>query len=379
MAIFDKRNSGKRASGSVSRSQGEMIWRAFRRHRLGNVGTVIVLVLATSAIFAGFIAPYHYATQFRKYSFSPPSKLRFVSDEGFSLRPYVYETKAEFDPETYRKTYVEDTSKKYYLRLFVRGFEHNVLGLITTDIHLFGARAKDGSESCVFLFGADQYGRGIFSRMMFGGRISLAVGPLVILISFPIAIVLGGMSGYFGGGVDMFIQRVCEVFLAIPGLPILLAIGAALKGYGLSPVQTFMGIIAGLSLISFGGGTRVVRGQVLAIREMDFTVSAKAIGANNLRIILRHIIPNVTSYLVVSATLIIPSMMLTEATLSFLGYGIQEPMTSWGQLLNAANNVAGIEQHPWLLIPGACIVIGVLGFNFMGDAIRDAVDPFSIV
>ena len=363
----------------VSRSQGQMIWRAFRKHRLGNIGTVIVLILIVTAVFAEFVAPYPYAKQFRPYPFAPPSRLRFRSADGFSLRPFVYKTTREFDPETYQPTFVEDTSKKYYIRLFVRGSEYHMLGLFKTNVHLFGARAQDGSEAQFFLFGSDGFGRDLFTRTMIGGRISLAVGPLVILFAFPFSIVIGGLSGYYGGGIDMFMQRFGEVFMAIPALPILLAAGAALASLGLSAAQVFLGIIIALALISWAGVARVVRGQVLAIREMEFVIAAKAAGSSDLRIILRHIIPNVTSYLVVAATLTIPGMMLTEAVLSFLGYGIREPMTSWGQLLNAATNISGIEEHPWLLIPGAFIVIAVLAFNFMGDALRDAVDPFSIV
>jgi peptide/nickel transport system permease protein len=363
----------------VSRSQGQMIWRSFRKHRLGNIGTVIVLVLITTAVLAEFFAPYNYTEQFRTYPFLPPTTFHFRSEESFTLRPFVYDNTRGFDPETYQPTFVEDTSKKYYIRFFVRGYEYRLLGLFKTNLHLFGARANDGSEVPVFLFGTDMFGRDLFSRTLVGGRISLAVGPLVILFSFPLSIVLGGLSGYYGGGIDMFLQRFGEIFMAIPALPILLAMGAALGGFGLSATMVFFGIIISLSLISWAGTARVIRGQVLVIREMDFIFAAKAAGLSDLRIILRHITPNVTSYLVVSATLTIPSMMLVEAALSFLGYGIREPMTSWGQLLNAATNISGIEQHPWLLIPGIFIVIGVLAFNFMGDALRDAVDPFSIV
>jgi peptide/nickel transport system permease protein len=362
-----------------SRSQGQMIWRAFRRHRVGNVGSAIVILLALTAVFAEFFAPYHYATQFRAYSYAPPSTLHFRSEEGFSLRPYIYDVKRTFDPESYQAVFTEDTSKRYPIRFFVRGEEYRLLGLFPTTMHFFGAVAEDGSTAPVFLFGSDQFGRDLFSRTMIGGRISLAVGPLVILFSMPISIVMGGLSGYYGGGIDMLLQRIGEVFLAIPGLPILLAMGAALGGLGLSATQVFLGIIIALSLISWAGGARVIRGQVLAIREMEFVYAAKAVGSNDLRIIIRHITPNVFSYLIVAATLTIPGMMLTEAALSFLGYGIREPMTSWGQLLNAATNIGGIEQHPWMLIPGVFIVIAVLAFNFMGDALRDAVDPYSIV
>jgi len=363
----------------VSRSQGEMIWRAFRRHRIGNIGTVMILLFIFLAVFAEFLAPYHYSKQFRQYPFAPPSIVHFRDENGSLSRPFVYKTARTIDRETYQVAYREDTSKKYYIRFFVRGSDYRLFGIIPTNVHLFGAFSDDGTEANIFLIGTDRLGRDLFTRCLVGSWISLAVGPLVILISFPIGILLGGLSGYYGGGVDMFIQRLCEVMLAIPGLPILMAMGAALRGFGLSAGTVFLGIIVALAMVSWGGMARVIRGQVLAIREMDFVTAARAAGANDVRVTLRHIVPNVTSYLVVNATLTIPGMMLTEATLSFLGYGIQEPMTSWGQLLNAATNVGAIEQHPWILIPGIFIVISVLAFNFMGDALRDAVDPFSIV
>jgi len=357
-----------------------MIWQAFRRHRVGNVGTVVVLLFILAAVFAQFIGPYDYSRQFRAHPYAPPTTVHWRDDDGSLSRPYVYATERTIDLATYRVTYVEDTSKKYYVRFFASGgSKHKLLGLIPTTTHLFAARADDGSEAQLFLFGSDRLGRDLFTRCLIGGWVSLAVGPLVILIAFPLGILLGGVSGYYGGGVDMFIQRACEVMLAIPGLPILMAMGAALRGFGLSAIMVFFGVIFALAIISWGGLARIIRGQVLAIREMDFVTAARAAGAHDLRIVIRHIIPNVTSYLVVAATLTIPGMMLTEAALSFLGYGIQEPMTSWGQLLNVATNVGAMELHPWILIPGAFIVIAVLAFNFMGDALRDAVDPYSIL
>lgn len=363
----------------VSRSQTQMIWRAFLRHRLGNVGGVVVISLILLAVFAEFVVPYHYAEQFRAYSFAPPSRVHFRNEEGSATRPFIYKVTRSFDPETYMPRFEEDTSKPYHIRFFVRGSSYRLLGLFWTNVHLFGARAEDGSEIPFFLFGSDQFGRDLFTRTMIGGRISLAVGPLVILVAFPFAILLGGLSGYYGGGVDMFLQRFGEVFMAIPPLPVLLAMGATLAGFGLPPLWVFIGIIIALALISWAGTARVIRGQVLAIREMDFVPAAKAAGSSDLRIILRHIIPNLTSYIVVAGTLLIPGMMLTEAALSFLGYGIREPMTSWGQLLNAATNISALEMYPWLLIPGCFIVVAVLAFNFLGDAIRDAVDPYSII
>jgi peptide/nickel transport system permease protein len=357
-----------------------MIWSAFKRHRVGNVGTVIILLFIVVAVFAEFIAPYHYGKQYRDYPYAPPSTVHFRDEDGSLSRPYVYRTDRTLDRTTYQVTYPEDTSKKYTIRFFVRGeAEYSLFGFIRSNVHLFGAVAEDGSVANIFLLGTDALGRDLFTRCLVGSWVSLAVGPLVILCAFPLGIILGGLSGYYGGGVDMFVQRLCEVMLAIPGLPILMAMGAALRGFGLSAGMVFMGMIIALAITGWGGMARVIRGQVLAIREMDFVTAARAAGAGDMRIILRHITPNVTSYLIVNATLLIPGMMLTEAALSFLGYGIQEPMTSWGALLTAATNVGAIELHPWILIPGVFIVVSVLAFNFMGDAVRDAVDPYSIV
>ena len=378
MAWFGRKNVEHEEGEFVSRSQGQMIWRAFRRHRVGNIGTVIILIFIVLAIFAQFIGPYHYSHQFRKYPFSPPSTVHFRAEDGSLSRPYVYKTVRTIDKTTYQVTFAEDTSTKYYVRFFVRGEEHRFL-FFKTNVHLFGAFAEDGSSAEIFVLGTDSLGRDLFTRCLVGSWVSLAVGPLVILVSFPLGILLGGASGYYGGGIDMFLQRVCEVMLAIPGLPILMAMGAALRGFGLSAMIVFFGVIVALSIVSWGGMARVIRGQVLAIREMDFVTAARACGAPDIRVIVRHIVPNVMTYLIVNATLTIPGMMLTEATLSFLGYGIQEPMTSWGQLLTVATNVGAIEQHPWILIPGIFIVISVLAFNFMGDALRDAVDPYSII
>ena len=383
-SIFGRKKRARQAQleeqGYISRSQAQMIWQAFRRHRVGNVGTVIVILLMLLAIFAQFIGPVSFAHQARKHPYSPPSTIHWRADDGSLSRPYVYATVRSIDKTTYMPSFTEDTSVKYYLRFFVTGGnKHNLLGFIPTTAHLFAARADDGSEAPLFVFGTDMLGRDLFTRCLVGSWVSLAVGPLVILISFPIGILLGGMSGYYGGGVDMFIQRVCEVFLAIPGLPILMAMGAALRGFGLSAMMVFFGVIGALAIIGWAGLARIIRGQVLAIRQMDFVTAASAAGASDLRIIIRHITPNLTSYLIVAATLTIPGMMLTEAALSFLGYGIQEPMTSWGQLLNAATNIGAMELHPWILIPGGFIVVAVLAFNFMGDALRDAVDPYSIL
>lgn len=335
-------------------SQGKLIFRAFFRHRLGVIGISIIGVLILLVVCAGFIAPYDYSEQFRGHSYISPMRIHW---DGF--RPYVYEMERHFDAETYQMCYTECMDEKHYLRFFSGG-------------RLFACDAP------VFLLGSDKFGRDLFSRILYGGRVSMFVGPLVVLISFPIAILFGGISGYFGGIVDTILQRVGEMFMAIPRLPLMLVIGAAMASMGLSPALTLFGIIAALSAIGWAGNARVIRGRVLSIREMDFVSGAKAIGCNHLRIIARHISPNLASYLIVAATLTIPGMMLAEANLSFLGFGIQEPATSWGHLLNAAMDISTFTRYTWLLIPGFFIITSVLAFNLVGDALRDAFDPFSV-
>lgn len=355
-------------------SQFYLIWRRFRRHRLGNVGAIVVIIMALLAIFANFIAPYDYTEQFRKYSYVPPARIHFFDENGFS-RPFVYKLIKEFDPQTYQQIYKEDRSEKYFIKFFVRGPEYKLLGLFKTDVHLFGL--KKGAESKIFLFGTDKFGRSVFARVLQGARVSLLVGPYVILVSFPIAMLLGGLSGYYGGWVDMFLQRFFEVFMSFPRLPIWLALATILPA-GWSAYKVFFGIVFIMALTGWAGMARILRGQFLSVREMDFVPAAKAAGASDKRVIWRHIMPNIVSYLLVNATLTIPGAIIGESTLSFLGVGIKEPMVSWGLMLSGAQSISNLELHPWLLISGPFIIVTVLAFNFLGDAIRDAVDPFRV-
>ncbi len=359
-------------------SQGELIWRRFRRHRLGALGGAIILILTFLTIFSHFIAPYDYATQRRRFAYAPPTQIHFFDQAGRLSWPFVYGLKRERDPRG-RWVYREDRERTYPVKFFVPGDPYQLFWFIATDIHLFGTGEREtNSPGQIFLFGTDDVGRDLFSRTLIGGWVSLSIGPLALMISLSLAIIFGGISGYYGGGLDIFIQRLIEVLNSFPGLPLLLALAAILPP-SLSPAISFLMIIMILSILGWGGAARALRGLFLVLREQEFSLAAKALGASDARIIFKHLLPNTMSFLIVTATLSIPGLILAEAALSFLGFGIRDPMTSWGQLLNqfTDNTISNLTYHPWLMIPGFFIIIAVLAFNFMGDALRDAVDPFS--
>lgn len=347
------------------RSPWKMAWRKLRRHKLAMIAMWILIVLHLFAIFADFFAPYSELTTDRRRTYHPPTKIH-IFHEGKLVRPFVY---AYNRVDTMRNIYEEDTSTMYPIHFFVRGDKYNFLG-IEADLRLFGVEAPGK----LYLMGADRYGRDIFSRLAYGGRRSLFIGIIGLVVSLSIGMIYGGVSGYFGGWVDNLMMRIAEVVISIPSFYLLLALSAVLPP-NLPSDRRFMMITFILAFISWAGLARVIRGMVLSIAEMEFVTGAEAIGASQPRIIIRHILPNTLSYVIVSATLSIPGFILSESGLSLIGAGIQHPLASWGNMLSEALNLSSLTRYPWLLIPGVFIFITVLCYSFFGDGLRDALDP----
>ncbi len=355
-------------------SQWKLMYWRFRKHKLAVISVAVLVALYTVAIFADFFAPYDHNKQNTKLLFVPPRIVRFVDAEGnFSLRPFVYGLVQQVDARTLTKTYTEDTSVRYDVRFFVKGDPYKMLGLIEGDTHLFGL---EGEERSLFLLGSDRMGRDMISRIIHGSRISLSVGFVGVIISLVLGVLIGGVSGYYGGIIDTVVQRIIEFLQSIPTIPLWMALAAAMPVYW-SPVRIYFAILVILSLIGWTGLARVVRGRFLSLREEDFVMAARLAGAGEMRIIVRHLVPSFLSYLIANLTLSIPGMILGETSLSFLGVGMRPPAVSWGVILNEAQKLRVVAQAPWLLLPGGFIVLAVLAFNFVGDGLRDAADPYA--
>jgi len=357
----------------------------FIRHKLGRFGLVCLAVLYLSAIFADFIAPYdiRYTNDLSVYA--APSKIHWIHD-GKLIGPFVYGKRTARNPVTFRLEHIEDTSTAYPVRFFVKGSTYHILGLIPANIHLFGmgeaiisltdasGNVSGEAEVPINLFGGDQFGRDQFTRILHGARVSLSAGLIGTLLSLVIGAMIGSISGFFGGLPDVLIQRLIEILRSFPRIPLWLALAMIIPPTWPS-TYLYFGIVIVLSFIGWMGIARVVRGMALSLREKEYILAARSAGVRPLKIITSHIIPNVSSYLIVVATLSVPGMILGESTISFLGLGIKEPMTSWGLLLKQAQSLNAIKSYPWLMLPGLFIMLAVLSYNFVGDALRDALDP----
>jgi peptide/nickel transport system permease protein len=352
-------------------SQWKLMWWRFRKHRLAMVGGIVTILIYLVALFAEFLAPFPADKTTTQLTYAPPQTLILFDESGFN--PHVFGYTSEVDPVALRRTFVVDPESKVPVRLFVNGHSYKLLGLFETDFHLIGPENPDDP---MFLLGADRLGRDVLSRLMYGTRISMSIGLVGVAISLLLGIILGGISGYYGGTIDNIIQRIIEFIRSLPTIPLWLGLAAALPTTW-GPVQIYFAITIILSLVGWTGLARVVRGKFLSLRSEDFVMAARLDGASQRKIMFQHMLPAFYSHIIATITLAIPGTILAETSLSFLGLGLRPPVVSWGVLLQEAQNVRSVATAPWLLIPAVAVVVTVLALNFLGDGLRDAADPYA--
>lgn len=350
------------------------VFRQLMKDKFAKIALIVLAIIYLALFFADFIAPYTKDFSDRTMAYVPPSKVFIIDENGKLSKPYTYNYVREFDNDNLRILYKLDKSKKHYIKFFSKGQPYKFLGLIPMKRHLI-TTDQDGR---LFLLGTDINGRDVFSRLLFGGRISMTIGFLALFVLFPIGLLYGGIAGYFGGITDTLMMRFAEAVMSIPSFYLLIILASILPS-GMTSIQRFMLIVIILALIGWAGFARVVRGMVLSVKNQEFVQAAKSIGASRLRIIVKHILPQTASFVIVAMTLSVPSYILSESGLSFLGLGIQQPDASWGNMLKEAQEYTNIIYRPWLLTPGFLIFIAVLAFNLIGDTIRDVLDPKSKV
>ena len=351
-------------------SQWRLMWWKFKRHKIALWSGVFLLVLYSSILFCEFLAPYNLHTRNTSAIYAPPEAMHLFHNGSF-VGPFVYGTKQTLNMTTLKRDYVTDTSKVEKLRFFCIGDTYYYFGLFEGSFHVM-CPPEGGS---VFLLGTDRLGRDVLSRMIYGARISLTIGLFGIFISFSLGISIGGLAGYYGGFTDLIVQRIIEVLQSLPSIPLWLAL-AAIMPVTWSPIAIYFAITIILGLIDWTGLARAVRSKLLALREEDYVLAAQLMGAEPPRIIGRHLVPGFMSHLIATATISIPTMILGETALSFLGLGLRPPITSWGVLLNEAQNINVVALYPWLLMPVVPVILVILTFNFLGDGLRDAADPY---
>jgi peptide/nickel transport system permease protein len=347
------------------------MWWRFRKHKLAVASAVVVAGFYAVVLGADFLAYADPDASEAQRSLMPPQRIHWF--DGWRLAPYVHGVKGARDPLTFKRVYVPDPDKKIALRFFAEGFEYRILGLIPASRHLIGV---DGdATSSVFLLGTDVQGRDLWSRLMYGTRISLTIGLLGVTASLVLGVVLGGLSGFYGGVLDTVIQRVIEILRSIPTIPLWMGLAAALPREW-TILQVYFAITVIISLLGWTELARVVRGRFLAMREEDFVVSARLVGCTRTRTIFVHMVPSFMSHIIAATTLALPAMIISETALSFLGLGLRPPAISWGVLLQQAQNVQTVAISPWLMTPAIPVIVAVMAFNFLGDGLRDAADPY---
>ncbi|HLS63323.1 MAG TPA: ABC transporter permease [Ruania sp.] len=353
-------------------SQWRLVWRGFKRHKVAKVCGVVTLVIYLIAILAPFLAPYSTTAHDADYTYAPPQQIHLFDDGSF--QPHVLGFTLEQDPETLELQFTEDPENVIPVGLFVRGSEYKLFGLIPWDRHLIGP--LDYDQGPMYLLGADASGRDMLSMIIHGTTISMSIGLVGVLFSLFLGVLIGGISGYVGGRVDNAIQRVMELIMSIPTIPLWMALFAAVPPTW-SPVQRYFALTVVISLVGWVGMAREVRGKFFAVRGEEYVLAAIADGGSQVRVMFRHMLPSFTSHIIANLSLSIPSIILAETGLSFLGLGLQAPTVSWGVLLEQAQSIRAISTAPWILLPGIPVVITVLAMNFFGDGIRDAADPYN--